>query len=115
MSGGFYKYRCKYFYSHNCPNWVWVNNSPCASCLADGRDGEHIQAPSWEVNHDIVVPCVQNGILQYVMMELIAPSKPGEHWTLRDKTEKPATSLPMPTPSSFSSSVPSLPGPFQIG
>ncbi|KAH7303599.1 hypothetical protein B0I35DRAFT_402273, partial [Stachybotrys elegans] len=38
MSGGFYKYRCKYFYSHNCPNWVWVNNSPCASCLADGRD-----------------------------------------------------------------------------
>ncbi|KAK3933646.1 hypothetical protein QBC46DRAFT_107294 [Diplogelasinospora grovesii] len=39
-SGGFYKYRCKYyFYTHNCPNWVWVNNAPCASCLADGRDG----------------------------------------------------------------------------
>ncbi|CAH0034977.1 unnamed protein product [Clonostachys rhizophaga] len=38
MSGGFYKYRCKYFYSHNCTNWVWVNNAPCASCLAEGRD-----------------------------------------------------------------------------
>lgn len=32
-AGGFYKYRCKYFYTHNCPNWVWVNNAPCASCL----------------------------------------------------------------------------------
>lgn len=33
MSGGFYKYRCKYFYTHNCQNWVWVNNAPCATCL----------------------------------------------------------------------------------
>ncbi|RSL46520.1 hypothetical protein CEP51_015916 [Fusarium floridanum] len=47
MSGtdGFYKYRCKHFYTHNCPSWVWVNNTPCASCLlintqAHGRDDE---------------------------------------------------------------------------
>ncbi|KAK3933815.1 hypothetical protein QBC46DRAFT_326000 [Diplogelasinospora grovesii] len=39
-SGGFYKYRCKYFYTHNCPNWVWANNAPCASCLAEGRDAD---------------------------------------------------------------------------
>lgn len=32
-SGGFYKYRCKYFYTHNCNNWVYVNNAPCAHCL----------------------------------------------------------------------------------
>lgn len=32
-SGGFYKYRCKYFYTHNCSNWVYVSNSPCATCL----------------------------------------------------------------------------------
>lgn len=32
-SGGFYKYRCKYFYTHNCTNWVYVNNAPCANCL----------------------------------------------------------------------------------
>ncbi|KAK3943199.1 hypothetical protein QBC46DRAFT_378508 [Diplogelasinospora grovesii] len=38
-SGGFYKFRCKYFYTHDCPNWVWVSHAPCASCLADGRDG----------------------------------------------------------------------------
>ncbi|KAI1209250.1 uncharacterized protein F4807DRAFT_460941 [Annulohypoxylon truncatum] len=37
-SGGYYKYRCKYFLSHNCNNWVYVNGSPCANCCAEGRD-----------------------------------------------------------------------------
>ncbi|KAK0646327.1 hypothetical protein B0T16DRAFT_413188 [Cercophora newfieldiana] len=37
-SGGFYKYRCKYFYSRNCTNWVYVNGAPCAMCVADGRE-----------------------------------------------------------------------------
>lgn len=37
MSGGFYKYRCKYFYTHNCTNWVYVNNAPCAKCLVSSR------------------------------------------------------------------------------
>ena len=32
-SGGYYKYRCKYWLTHNCSNWVWVNNAPCAHCL----------------------------------------------------------------------------------
>lgn len=32
-SGGFYKYRCKYFYTHNCSNWVYVSNAACATCL----------------------------------------------------------------------------------
>lgn len=32
-SGGYYKYRCKYFFTHNCPYWVWVHNAPCAHCL----------------------------------------------------------------------------------
>lgn len=36
-SGGFYKYRCKYFYTHNCTNWVYVNNAPCANCLVSLR------------------------------------------------------------------------------
>jgi hypothetical protein len=36
-SGGFYKYRCKYFYTHNCTNWVYVNNSPCANCLVSSH------------------------------------------------------------------------------
>ena len=32
-SGGFYKYRCKYFYTYNCPNWVYCNGHACAMCL----------------------------------------------------------------------------------
>lgn len=32
-SGGFYTYRCKYFYTHNCLSWVYTNNAPCPSCL----------------------------------------------------------------------------------
>jgi hypothetical protein len=32
-SGGYYKYRCKFWLTYNCPNWVWVNNALCAHCL----------------------------------------------------------------------------------
>lgn len=32
-TGGFYKYRCKYFYTYNCPNWVYCNGHACAMCL----------------------------------------------------------------------------------
>ncbi|KAH6606726.1 hypothetical protein Trco_005879 [Trichoderma cornu-damae] len=84
-SGGFYKYRCKNFYSHNCPNWVWVNNSPCATCIAEGRDAEEQSFPSSTLSREIVAPRVRDGILQYTIMELVAPRECGEGWTLRDK------------------------------
>ena len=32
-SGGFYKYRCKYFYTKSCQNWVYVNGEACVTCL----------------------------------------------------------------------------------
>ncbi len=61
-SGGFYKYRCKYFYTYNCPNWVWINGVACPACLvsfipsslalfiltssqAEGRDSEGSSPP----------------------------------------------------------------------
>lgn len=124
-AGGFYKYRCKYFYTHNCPNWVWVNNAPCASCLvslaiflgaptkyfanvrvtkADGRDNEELPLPSWGLPRDIVVPRVLDGILQYTVMELVAPSEPGDDWTLRDKANRPPPSIPV------TSAMPVIPG-----
>ncbi|KAK5997238.1 hypothetical protein PT974_02592 [Cladobotryum mycophilum] len=84
-SGGFYKYRCKNFYSHNCPNWVWVNNSPCATCIAEGKDNEAEVLSSWTSSKDIVVPRVRNGVLQYTLMEIVASNEPGEGWTLKDK------------------------------
>ncbi|RFU78826.1 hypothetical protein TARUN_3393 [Trichoderma arundinaceum] len=84
-SGGFYKYRCKNFYSHNCPNWVWVNNSPCATCIAEGKDAEERSLSASLASREIVAPRVRDGILQYTIMELVAPSESGESWTLRDK------------------------------
>ncbi|KAF8539365.1 hypothetical protein BDD12DRAFT_737315 [Trichophaea hybrida] len=34
-SGGYYRFRCKNFFTHNCGNWVWVNNSACAECCVN--------------------------------------------------------------------------------
>ncbi|KAL7922027.1 hypothetical protein ACQKWADRAFT_111926 [Trichoderma austrokoningii] len=72
-SGGFYKYRCKNFYSHNCPNWVWVNNSPCATCIAEGKDANERPRSSSMTSREIVTPRVRDGILQYTIAELAAP------------------------------------------
>ncbi|KAG5977128.1 hypothetical protein E4U55_007036 [Claviceps digitariae] len=116
MSGGFYKYRCKYFYTHNCQNWVWVHNAPCATCLvsrakliligfgeqAEGRDDEKTPSPHSMMSCDISMPCVQNGILQYTLMEFVGPTEPGYCWTLIDKAARPTAALPatsaMPVP-----------------
>lgn len=109
-SGGFYKYRCKYFYTHNCTNWVYVNNSPCANCLvsfqvhptipprmqrenqltwrsslqAEGRDS--IEAPPQQQFRDIIVPYFDdNGMRQECLMEFIATDPLGLYWSLRYK------------------------------
>ncbi|XDG08313.1 hypothetical protein ABKA04_007928 [Annulohypoxylon sp. FPYF3050] len=37
-SGRYYKFRCKYFLTHNCTNWVYVNGAPCPMCCAEGRE-----------------------------------------------------------------------------
>ncbi|KAG6037567.1 hypothetical protein E4U41_004901 [Claviceps citrina] len=105
MSGGFYKYRCKYFLTHECQNWVWVNNAPCATCMAQGRDDQE-EAPGSVslMSRDISVPCVQDGILQYTLMEFVAPTEPGENWTLRDKTARAPPAVP------FTSTMSGSPG-----
>jgi len=40
-SGGYYKYRCRYFYTHNCQNWVYVNNGTCQSCAVSSHARPH--------------------------------------------------------------------------
>jgi len=32
-SSGYFRYRCRNFYTHNCDNWVWVRNTACAECV----------------------------------------------------------------------------------
>ncbi|ERS96606.1 hypothetical protein HMPREF1624_06815 [Sporothrix schenckii ATCC 58251] len=97
-SGGFYKYRCKYFMTHDCPNWVFVNYAPCADCCAAGRDADEMRddgqssgfyhshhalyaaAPEFEIG----VPLFQDGILSYSLARLTSSLEPGSDfasWT----------------------------------
>ncbi|KAL2069634.1 hypothetical protein VTL71DRAFT_14313 [Oculimacula yallundae] len=83
-SGGYYKYRCKYWMTYNCPNWVWVNNSPCAHCLADGRDSDmaRISAP-FRLSREVFVPQFEDGMLLYTVMEIIAGSDWDSGWAVK--------------------------------
>lgn len=52
--------------------------------------------PHWAAPQDVIVPRVLDGIFQYTMMELVAPSSPGDgFWFLRDKTIRQLSSVPM--------------------
>ncbi|CZS96535.1 hypothetical protein WAI453_010013 [Rhynchosporium graminicola] len=97
-SGGYYKYRCKYWMTYNCPNWVWVNNSPCAHCLADGRDSEiiKISAP-FRVLREVFVPQFEDGMLLYTMMEIIAGSDLDSGWAVKQPQADAFPSVTEPT------------------
>ncbi|KAH7040650.1 uncharacterized protein B0I36DRAFT_357921 [Microdochium trichocladiopsis] len=73
MSGGYYKYHCKYWWSLNCENWVYVNGSPCARCCAEGRENE--QSPMaldlWRLSRDICAPRMHGGAINYTLMEIV--------------------------------------------
>lgn len=82
QGGGYYKYRCKHFYTYNCMNWVWVNYAACATCLvrlsifpysvphvltqgqAMGRGEESEVVPS-ATRFEIRVPRALDGMLSY--------------------------------------------------
>ncbi|KAI3323971.1 hypothetical protein HD806DRAFT_496105 [Xylariaceae sp. AK1471] len=102
-SGGFYKYRCKYFYTHNCPNWVYVNGTACASCSSHGRDTESApsQAPVMWYSKEICVPRVEGGVLYYTLMEVeaVPTDAAGNYWAVKYKVNK-QTQPPVPTTTS---------------
>jgi len=89
-SGGYYKYRCKYWLTYNCPNWVWVNNAPCAHCLADGRDSDVSMMPGpFRISREVRVPQFENGFLHYTVMEIIAASDADSGWAVKDMPPQP--------------------------
>ncbi|KAI8634494.1 hypothetical protein F5Y19DRAFT_213253 [Xylariaceae sp. FL1651] len=100
-SGGFYKYRCKYFYSHDCPNWVYVNNTACATCSSHGRDVEQApsQTPVVIYSREICVPRVEGGVLYYTLMETVTTDAAGNYWALKYKVTQ-RTQPPAPTTTS---------------
>ncbi|KAI1084655.1 hypothetical protein F5B20DRAFT_216010 [Whalleya microplaca] len=105
-SGGFYKYRCKYFYTNECPQWVLVNNSACANCCAKGLDADG-PAPgisSWRSSRDICVPRVEDGILYYTLMEIVNTDESGNQWTLSYKVNQTQ-------PSAAAMTTSAMPGP----
>ncbi|KAK0740699.1 hypothetical protein B0T18DRAFT_214461 [Schizothecium vesticola] len=96
-SGGFYKYRCKYFLTHNCPHWVYVNGAPCAYCCAEGREADENETetrshPAAHVprmtTREICVPRVSEGTLQYTLMEFVESGQ-GNYWAVRYKMPPP--------------------------
>jgi hypothetical protein len=104
-SAGYYKYRCKYFLTHNCPHWVWVNNASCAHCLvsvtsiiyakrinkcqADGRDSVEAFMPSpFRLSREIYVPQFENGALQYIIFEIISNSETDSGWTIKEQPKQ---------------------------
>lgn len=110
-SGGFYKYRCKYFYTYNCPNWVYCNGHACAMCLAEGRDAaesepsvpshshpstawqrpQHQRRQNPSAATEICVPQAIQGTLRYTIMEVVPTDEtsPGAYWVLRQKAMAP--------------------------
>lgn len=89
-SGGYYKYRCKYWMTYNCPHWVWVNNAPCAHCLADGRDSDAAIMPGpFRISREVYVPQLENGSLHYALMEIIAASDFDSGWAVKDLPTQP--------------------------
>jgi len=92
-SGGYYKYRCKYWLTYNCPHWVWVNHAPCAHCLADGRDSDSaITTAPFRISREVYVPRYENGSVHYMIMDVVATSEFDSGWTVKD--------LPQPFPTS---------------
>ncbi|KAK1761236.1 hypothetical protein QBC47DRAFT_24318 [Echria macrotheca] len=86
-SGGFYKYRCKYFLTHDCNNWVYVNGAACAYCVADGREcmETEIAPAAPRFPRDIYVPQPCDGTLHYMLMEVVVEDGDGSNWYLRHK------------------------------
>lgn len=80
MSGsGYYRFRCKNFYTHNCENWVWVNNSPCAECVMEGKESteETYEEHSPSGPRNATLPFVECGCLGYIQIETTA-EKPSQ-------------------------------------
>ncbi|KAK4456383.1 hypothetical protein QBC42DRAFT_191181 [Cladorrhinum samala] len=84
MSGGYNKYRCKYWLTHDCPNWVFMNKHACGACLAEGREGgEGLPGQS-----EIQIPQALGGNLEYTIMGLL-PAEPGTYYTYLQKAVAP--------------------------
>ncbi|KAB5586204.1 hypothetical protein GE09DRAFT_57004 [Coniochaeta sp. 2T2.1] len=86
-SGGYAKFRCKYFSTYGCDKWVWVMNTACPYCVAQGRDDAGMPPDqSLSRPREICIPIVHQGTITYTIMDLVHTGQPGQYWALRRKT-----------------------------
>ncbi|KAJ1337903.1 hypothetical protein MN608_00759 [Microdochium nivale] len=87
MSGGYYKYHCKYWWTLNCENWVYVNGSPCAKCCAEGRESEELSTAidSWRLSCAVSVPRMEGGAVHYTLMEVVNRGESSNNRIIRHK------------------------------
>ncbi|KAI2622601.1 hypothetical protein GGS21DRAFT_494391 [Xylaria nigripes] len=97
-SGGYYRYRCKYFYTHDCPNWVYVNHTACATCSSQGRELEPISAQISAMKYEICVPRVEAGVLYYTLVEVEDASTGVVTYKSTQICQLPMTTTALPSP-----------------
>jgi len=86
-SGGYNKYRCKYFSTHGCDKWVMLMNTACPYCVAAGRDDVGVSAEqSFTHPREACIPIVHQGTITYTIMDLVHTGQPGNYLALRRKT-----------------------------
>ncbi|KAK3397154.1 hypothetical protein B0T20DRAFT_415393 [Sordaria brevicollis] len=107
QGGGYYKYRCKHFYTYNCMNWVWVNYAACATCLAMGRGEESEVVPS-ATRFEIRVPRALDGMLSYESAWIAPPVFTGFESTFN--TSNPAMGVSNSSTTSLGDFTPAFRG-----
>ncbi|KAI1199351.1 hypothetical protein F5X97DRAFT_341707 [Nemania serpens] len=104
-TGGYYRFRCRFFLTHNCQNWVYIRDAVCAECSAKGRDAQPAasQAPMMGYSTQICVPRVEGGVLYYTLMEVETVQTNGvsSYWIVRYAADKPAQTQAPATTSAF--------------
>jgi len=62
---------------------------------ADGRDWEASKASPFRISREVCVPQFERGVLQYIMMEIVANSDVDSGWVV--KTQPTETTFPTST------------------
>ena len=137
MSGGIYQYHCRNRYTNNCPEMVYVNNTSCTKCMvrfsllllhvlfhannhlikSEGLGSEDIPChwSAWNLSKQLFVPQVNDGTLQYILMEVVTTGEPGNYWTLRETVARPPSASIPTTSDTPRAIIPTTGAPSHVG
>ncbi|MCJ1351797.1 MAG: hypothetical protein MMC33_001781 [Icmadophila ericetorum] len=98
-ASGYYKFRCSYWQSHGCPNWVLVARTPCTTCVALGRDEIERLNETESYTGEISVPILDRGYLFYVQRQSAESEPAGEPGVIQTTFVTAASAEPVRAPS----------------